>query len=180
MLSPDIENILIKEFNLTAPRAFIDSRSPYFFHVQDESKNYMFLFKKEFPDDLMNKLLPYCRDPYSYFELPKITKENSDFALFTLPKGKLFRLTEEKITAELQTEVLKIQQNLNLILKDTPYSWAWDLPYFFKTSQGLMYIDFESIEENTQPSIFTPQVFEKMNTKEKVLMKIQRLKGKSH
>lgn len=178
-LTAHLESVLKNDFNMVEPRSFIDSRSPYFFHLQDQKLNYMFLLKKEFPDDLLEKILPHCRKEHAFLELPQISKESSEYALFSLPKGKLFRLTDEKITSELQNEVVRIQKKLNALLENTPYSWGWELPYFFKTTQGLMYIDLESIQENVSPFLLTPPIYEEMNFKEKVLMKINRLKNNS-
>lgn len=172
----DIEKALAEGFQITKALFFIDKRSEYFFYIQHHQTNYMVLIKEEFPEELYPLFRKFSED---YQELPTFLKESPELMLFKIPDGKLARITEEKITEDLQKQMIGLQEKLNNLMKGSGYNWVWELNYFFMTSRGLMYIDIETIQEAVEASILEVRPYQELTRIEKVLLKIEKEKKKS-
>lgn len=164
------KKLILKDFGLTNTRCFIDNRSKHFFFLQSEKKNYMLLVKEKCSPLLLETIRSW---PCHAKELPNLIKESSQFMLFALPNGKLKRLTLFNITHNRQKQVLSIQKKLNTLMSNTEYNWQWELPYFFITNWGMMYIDIITLQHKKEPSLLTPKLTSSMNQIERILLKIE-------
>ena len=137
--------------------------------MKNDLNNYMVLIKEGFN----NYLISLLKSPqWNTKELPRLVHENDKLIIFKIPNGKLRRLTEFSITQKIQTEMIDTQEKLNKLTANTGLNWDWRLNYFFITKSGLMYIDLETLCDQTEPSILKPPVYKNLTQKERILLKM--------
>lgn len=168
----ELKKIIEEELDFDYIDMFIDERSKAFFYIKYHGQNYMIFVKREYEPEI----LPLIRTFDTRFpELPQFHQETEQLILFSLPAGKLKRITEERFTAELTAKFYGLQEKLNTMTAPTEYNWDWVINFFFLTEQGnMMYIDLESFWKGTgEWTLLAPKPYEDLSLKERVLLKIR-------